>query len=136
MNFCVDSLRRRNIDPFTPETKKQSKQWTSSGLIEPAPKKAKTVKSDGKRIAISILECTWYNSYQLPSVEANNQWRLLRSFIGPFQQHFKKKNVPIWQRRKSSSIKTMHGFPHARHRWPNSMNSATNCFPIQHIRQI
>jgi len=38
------------IHYFTPETKEQSKQWTSSG--EPVPKKAKTVKSVGKIMAI------------------------------------------------------------------------------------
>ncbi|KAG5344024.1 SETMR methyltransferase, partial [Acromyrmex charruanus] len=37
------------IHYFTPETKKQSKQWTSPS--EPAPKKAKTVKSVGKVMA-------------------------------------------------------------------------------------
>jgi len=37
------------MDYFTPETKEQSKQWTSPG--EPAPKKAKTVKSAGKVMA-------------------------------------------------------------------------------------
>ena len=55
--------------------------------------------------------------------------------LGPFQQHFKEKNV-IWWRRKCSSIKTMHGFTHARHRWPSSTNSATNCFLIQHILHL
>ena len=44
-------------------------------------------KGDGH----SFLGCTWYNSYRLLSVEANDQWRLLRSLIGPFQQHFKEK---------------------------------------------
>ena len=34
------------IHYFTPETKEQSKQWTSPG--EPAPKKAKTMKSARK----------------------------------------------------------------------------------------
>ena len=38
------------IHYFTPETKEQSKQWISPG--EPAPKKAKTVKSAGKVMAI------------------------------------------------------------------------------------
>ena len=49
MNFCVDSLLWKTwIHYFTPETKEQSKQWTSLG--EP-PKKAKTVKSAGKVMA-------------------------------------------------------------------------------------
>jgi len=43
------------------------------------------------------------------------------------------KRPHVWRRRKCSSIKIMHGF--TRHRWPNSTNSTTNCFPIQHIRQ-
>ena len=37
------------IHYFTPETKEQSKQWTSPGEL--APKKAKTVKSAGKVMA-------------------------------------------------------------------------------------
>jgi len=36
-----------------------------------------------------------YNSYRLPSVEANDQWRLLSSLIEPFQQHFKEKMSPF-----------------------------------------
>ena len=35
------------------------------------------------------------DSYQLSSVEANDQWRLLRSLIGPFQQYFKEKTSPF-----------------------------------------
>jgi len=58
----------------------------------------------------SFLRYMRYNSYRLSSVEANDQWRLLCSLIGPFQQHFKEKNVLIWRRRKCSSVKTMHGF--------------------------
>jgi histone-lysine N-methyltransferase SETMAR len=37
------------IHHYTPETKKQSKQWIAKG--EPCPKKAKTVKSAGKVMA-------------------------------------------------------------------------------------
>ena len=73
------------IHYFTSETKEQSKQWTSSS--EPVPKKAKIVKGDDH----SFLEYTRYNSYRLPFIEANDQWRLLRSLIGSFQQHFKEK---------------------------------------------
>ena len=62
---------------FTPETKEQSKQWISPG--EPASKKAKTVKSIRKVMA-SFLGCTQYNLYRLPSIEANDQWRLLRNY--------------------------------------------------------
>jgi len=81
------------IHYFTSEAKEQSKQWTSPD--EPALKKAKTVKSTGEMMAIVFLECTRYNSYRLPSVEANDQWRLLRSLIELFQQHFKEKTSPF-----------------------------------------
>ena len=78
------------------------------------------------------MGCTRYNSYRLPSVEINDQWAItMQPYWTTFQQHFKEKNVPIWRRRKCSSIKTMHEFTRARHRWPNSMSSARNCFPIQ-----
>jgi len=65
------------IHYFTLETKEQSKQWTLPD--EPSPKK--TVKV----MATSFLRYTRYNSYRLPSVETNDQWRLLRSIIGLFQ---------------------------------------------------
>ena len=52
-------LRRYIIDePYihfhTPETKEQSKQWTAPG--EPAPKKAKTVKSADKVIGTAFWD--------------------------------------------------------------------------------
>ena len=40
----------------------------------------------------SFLGYMRYNSYRLPSVEANDQWRLLRSLIGPFNNILKKKS--------------------------------------------
>jgi len=58
-----------------------------------------------------------YNSYRLPSVEANDQWWLLAVLLDRFNNILKKKHS-IWQRRKYSSniqyifqyiIKTMHG---------------------------
>jgi len=60
-----------------------------------APKKVKTVKSTGKVGSHSFFGCTRYNSYRLSSVEANDQWRLLRNLIEPFQQHFKEKTSPF-----------------------------------------
>ena len=136
MNFCVDSLlwmKHEFIASSEKKTKKQTKQWTSPG--QPAPKKAKTVKSAGNVIA-SFLGCTRYNnSYRLPSIEANDQWWLLRSLTGPFQQHFKEKNISIWWRRNCSSQDNARVHT-CTARWPNLTNSATNCFPIQHIRQI
>ena len=60
------------IHYFTPETKEQSKQQTSSG--ESAPKKAKTVKLAGK-VMISFWNnsFTRYNSYRLSFIKANDQ---------------------------------------------------------------
>jgi len=121
------------IHYFTFETKEQSKQRTSPN--EPAPKKTKTVKSAGKIMATVFWDARIYNSYRLPSVEANGQWRLLRSLIGPFQQHFKEKTSPFGEEESTLLSKQCMG-SHTRHRWPNSTNSVTNCFPIQHIRQI
>jgi len=51
-----------------------------------------TVKMAGN--GHSFLGCTRYSSHRLSSVEANDQWRLC-SFIGPFQQYFKKKTFPF-----------------------------------------
>ena len=58
--------------------------WTSS-------EEGEDRKGDGH----SFLGCTRYNSYRLPFVKTNDQWRLLRSLIRPFQQHFKEKTSPF-----------------------------------------
>ena len=97
MNFCVDSFlwTKHWIHYFTPETKEQSKQWILLG--EPALKKAKTVKSVGKMMATvfwdacGIIHIDYFPSKQM----IHNQWRLLRSLIGSFQQHFKEKTFPF-----------------------------------------
>ena len=104
----------RNMDPciyFTFKTKEQSKQWISPD--ESASKKAKTVKLAGKVMATVFWDARAIIHYR-SSVETNDQWR--RSLIGSFQQHLKKKNIPIWRKRRYSSIKTMHGFTRAWHR--------------------
>jgi len=59
-------------------------------------------------------------SYRLSSFEANDQWRLLRSFIEPFQQHFKEKISPFGK--EESALPSRYVFIRARHRWSNSMN--------------
>jgi len=53
-----------------------------------------------KGVGHSFLGCTRYNSYRLPSIEANAQWRLLRSLIG-FQQHFKEKMSPFGEEKSA-----------------------------------
>jgi len=92
------------IHYFTSETKEQSKQCTSLGELP--PKKAKTIKSAGKMMATIFWNARGI-IHRLSSIEANDQWRLLRSLFEPFQQHFKKKTSPF-ERRKCSSIKTIH----------------------------
>ena len=88
-------------------------------------------KGDGH----SFLGCMRYNSYRLSSVEANDQWWLLYLIsIIPYRfnilkkkrSHLAKKKVFFHQ--DNARVHTCLG-----HRWPNSTNSATNCFPIQHI---
>ena len=125
MNFCIDSLLWWNMDPLfhtrdegTVKTMDFNNEWTSS---------EEDRKVDRKGDGHSFLGCTLYNSYRLSSVEANDQWRLLRSFIGPFQQHFKEKTSPFGE---EVLFQIMHGFTRTRHRWPNSTNSTTNCFSI------
>ena len=66
------------------------KTMDESAPDEPAPKKAKIVKSIGKVMATVFWDARGINSYRLPSVEANDQWWLLLSLIGLFQ-HLKKK---------------------------------------------
>ena len=62
-------------------------EWTSS---EEGENRKVGRKSEGH----SFLRYSQYNSYRLPYVQANDQWRLLR-LIGPSQQHFKKKTSPF-----------------------------------------
>ena len=42
----------------------------------------------------------------IDSVEANDQWRLLRSLIGPFQQYFKGKTSPFGE--EESALPSRH----------------------------
>jgi len=63
------------------ETKEQSKQWISPD--ESASKKAKTVKA-GRVMATIFWDTRDIIRYRLSSVEANDQWRLLRSLMDCF----------------------------------------------------
>jgi len=66
---------------YTPETKEQSKQWTSPG--EPGPKKAKTVPSVGKGMATVFLELTRCDLHRLPG-EGQNGRRRIAENTAPF----------------------------------------------------
>jgi len=48
------------------------------------------------------------------------------TLLDHFNNILKKKS--LFGEKESFPIKTMHGFTRARHRWPNSTNSAMNCF--------
>ena len=93
------------IHYFTPETKEQSKQWTSPG--EPAPKKAKTVKSAGKVMATVFWDARRIIHIDLPSKQIINgdylyRYLYRRSLIGPFQ-HFKEKTSPFGEEENTLS---------------------------------
>jgi len=102
------------IHYFTSKTKEQSKQWTSLG--EPAPRKAKTIKSAGRWWSFQFFGMR-YNSYRLSS---ERSMAITTQSYWTTSTIFSRKNIPIWRRRKCSSIKTMQRFIHARYRWLNS----------------
>jgi len=68
----------------SPETKEQSKQWTSPG--EPTPKKVKTVKSAGKMIttvfwnARCIIHILYLSSKRLVAITMQPYWSVLTTF--------------------------------------------------------
>jgi len=89
---CLE-IFQRNPDEFlrrfitvdeTSVTSHQSRRNNqNNGLYRVNQLRKKTIKSAGKILVTVFLGCMQYNSYRLPSVEANDQWRLLR-LIGPF----------------------------------------------------
>ena len=104
---------------YTLETKEQSKQWVFKGKW--APKKAKTVKLSGKAMvtvfwdARGIIYIDYLEKGQ--SITGAYNALLLHSLSEEI-----KKNVPICKRKRSSSIKTMHGCTPAQFRWPKLWN--------------
>ena len=109
------------------------KTMDESAPDEPAPKKAKIVKSAGKVTATvfwgarDIIHIDY-----LPSKQTIND-DYYAALLDRFNNILKKKTSPFGE---EESALPMHGFTRARHQLPNSTNSATNCFPIQHIRRI
>jgi len=82
----------------TPETKEQSKQWTSPG--EPAPKKAKTVPSAGKVMATVFLdsEGVIYIDY----IEGKNGHRaVLCRIIGPIRRRIAENTAPFGEEKSA-----------------------------------
>ena len=88
MNFCLDSLLWTKHGSITSHPRR-----SQNNELHPVPKKVNH-KVGRKGNSHSFLKCMRYYSYRLSSVEAYDQWRLLRSqllLIGPFQQCFLKK---------------------------------------------
>jgi len=113
----------------TPETKKQSKQWTSPG--EPAPKKAETVPSAGK-----VMATVFCDSQGVIYIDYLEKGETVTGLYYADSPPNCRKFVPIWRRKKCSSIMTAHRLtlpPSAR---PNCSNWGTNCYPIHRILQI
>jgi len=82
---------------YTPETKEQSKQWTSPG--EPAPKKAKTVPSAGKVMATVFLGF---------KEGPNGHRAVLSRIIGPTRRRIAENTAPFAEEKKRSSVMTTH----------------------------
>jgi Transposase. len=90
---------------YTPETKEQSKQWTSPG--ERALKKANTVLSAGK-----VLATVFWDSQGVIFINYLEKGKAVTGLyyaklLGRFDAELQKKD-PIWQRKKCSSTMTMH----------------------------
>src|ERR1700755_1274779 len=90
---------------YTPETKEQSKQWTSRG--ERAPKKAKTVVSAGKGMSTAFwdLQGVIYLHYLEKGKTVTGLY--YAELLGRFDAELQK-NGPIWRRKKFSSTTTTH----------------------------
>jgi len=111
---------------YTPETKEQSKQWTSPG--EPAPKKAKTVPSAGKVMATDF--CDSQGVIYIDYLENG------KTVTGLYYAELLVRFTTELQKIKGSSIMTTHRLKLPPSPRPNWSNWATNCYPIHHILQI
>ena len=115
---------------YTPETKEQSKQWTSSG--EHAPKKAKTVLSAGKVMATIFWDSQGLNYIDyLEKAPKRSQGSTMPNNWSDSMPNCRK-NDPIWRRKKYSSTTTHQLTPPPSPR-PNWSNCTMNCCPIHRI---
>ena len=92
------------IHYFTPETKEQSKQWTS--LSEPAPRKVKTVKSVGKATVFWDACGIIHIDYLLSKQTINGDY--YAALLDRFNNILKKKRPYL--AKKKVLFKIMHGF--------------------------
>ena len=121
---------------YTPETKEQSKQWTSPG--ERAPKKAKTVLSAGK-----VMATVFWDSQGVIYIDYLEKGKTVTGLyyaelLGQFDAELQKKRPHL---AKKKVLFHHDNAPHTRltpppSPRPNWSNWATNCCPIHCILQI
>lgn len=118
---------------YTPETKEQSKQWTSPG--ERAPKKAKTVRSAGKVMATVFWDSQGVIYIDYLEKGKTITGRYYAELLGRFDVELKKKR-PRLAKKKCCSTTTTHRLTPPPSPWPNWSNCTTNCCPIHLTLQI
>lgn len=121
------------IHHYTPETKEQSKQWTSPG--ETAPKKAKTVPSAGK-----VMATVFWDSQGIIFTDYLENGRTITGqyyadLLDRFNAELMKKR-PHLAKKKSFFTMTTHQLIHPQSPQQNWSNYATNYCLIHPILQI
>jgi len=89
---CFVTVDETWIHWYTPETKKQSKQWTSP--VEPAPKKAKTVPSARKVMATVFLDLQGEK-------RINGHRAVLYRIIGPIRRRIAENTAPFGEEKSA-----------------------------------
>jgi len=87
---------------YTPETKEQSKQWTSPG--EPAPKKARIVPSAGKVMTTVIWDSQGviYIDYLVKG--KTGHMAVLCRIIGPIRRRIAENTTPFGEEKSALSL--------------------------------
>jgi len=134
MNFCVDSLLWTKHGSITSHPRWRNSQNNRLHRVN-QPKKVKIVKSAGK-----VMATVFWDSRRIIHINYLPSKQMINGdyyavLLDRFNNILKKKHLYL-AKKKVLFHQATHRFTRARHRWPNSTNYATNCFPIQHIRQI
>ena len=121
------------IHCYTPETKEQSKQWTSPG--ERAPKEVKTVLSAGK-----VMATVFWDSQGAIYVDYLEKGKMVTGFyyaelLGRFDAKLQKKQPHLAKKKVLFHHVNARLTPPPSPR-PNWFNCTTNCCPIHCICQI
>lgn len=81
------------IHQYTPETNRQSSEWTAEDGSQ--PKWPKTQQIFGRfGYGVRILGCAWYSFHRVPSKRKNYLWRILYGVIDTFEERSHGKNGP------------------------------------------